>query len=177
MSTQQTLSIDEVRKLAKKPRKAKDLSHGKAKRHELKIPAEAHITREEGVVWAVLPWPPSDNGLLQYTAKMIRGKLRVFDYASPDKKQYTKVIAKLAKGSDCTPLKGELWFDATLYRPRKIGDVYRLKLLLDTLQGVAYDDDKQIRKLTIERRDDKANPRVEIVVRTVEPEGLLGSET
>jgi Holliday junction resolvase RusA-like endonuclease len=54
----------------------------------------------------------------------------------------------------------------TLYRPRRAGDADNaLKALLDALNGLLWVDDSQIEELHLWRRDDKARPRVELVVR------------
>lgn len=51
------------------------------------------------------------------------------------------------------------------YRPRALGDLDNtLKVLLDALKGIAYVDDAQVVELHARRHDDKANPRVEVVV-------------
>ncbi|MCK4554887.1 RusA family crossover junction endodeoxyribonuclease [Candidatus Parcubacteria bacterium] len=38
------------------------------------------------------------------------------------------------------------------------------KLVLDSLEGVVYEDDKQIQKLTVEKRISAEDPRVEIKI-------------
>lgn len=38
------------------------------------------------------------------------------------------------------------------------------KLILDSMSGIVYEDDRQIKKLIIERGYDKLNPRVEIII-------------
>jgi Holliday junction resolvase RusA-like endonuclease len=46
-----------------------------------------------------------------------------------------------------------------------VGDVDGpVKALLDSLNGLAWDDDSQIEVLHVFRHDDKANPRVEVEV-------------
>ena len=57
-----------------------------------------------------------------------------------------------------------------IYRPRKVGDIDNCaKLILDSLQGYAYDNDNQIVDLHLRRFDDKVNPRVEVFVYEVTP--------
>jgi crossover junction endodeoxyribonuclease RusA len=54
------------------------------------------------------------------------------------------------------------------YRGRKAGDLdKRIGVLLDALQGLAYDNDSQVVELTARRFDDKQNPRVEVTIREV----------
>jgi Holliday junction resolvase RusA-like endonuclease len=56
----------------------------------------------------------------------------------------------------------------TLYRPRKSGDADNaLKALLDALNGLLWVDDSQIVEIHLWRRDDKARPRVELLLEEV----------
>ncbi len=51
------------------------------------------------------------------------------------------------------------------FRSRKSGDLdNRIKILLDALQGAAYESDSQVVELHAYREDDKLNPRCEIVI-------------
>lgn len=63
----------------------------------------------------------------------------------------------------------ELELDIKLYfgdkRKRDIDNFN--KLVLDSMTGIVYLDDKQIQKLTVEKLYDKKNPRVEIIVKKV----------
>jgi Holliday junction resolvase RusA-like endonuclease len=60
---------------------------------------------------------------------------------------------------------GEVALLITVFRPRKTGDLdNHLKVLLDSLNGVAYKDDKQVAEIFISRFEDKENPRVEVRV-------------
>lgn len=69
-----------------------------------------------------------------------------------------------------TPVLGPLFVDLTCYRPRKRGDIDGpLKAVLDAMNGHLWVDDDQIVELFVHRRDDKAKPRVEVVVWEVEP--------
>ena len=50
-----------------------------------------------------------------------------------------------------------------VYRARRAGDLDNfIKVLLDALRGLAYEDDKQVVAIHAYLRDDKANPRVEV---------------
>jgi Holliday junction resolvase RusA-like endonuclease len=52
-----------------------------------------------------------------------------------------------------------------VYRAAQRGDLdNRIKVLLDSLQGIAYKDDKQVRELHAFLEDDKDNPRVVVEV-------------
>jgi crossover junction endodeoxyribonuclease RusA len=51
------------------------------------------------------------------------------------------------------------------YRGRKSGDLdKRIGVLLDALQGTAYDNDSQITEITARRFDDKNHPRVIVTI-------------
>jgi Holliday junction resolvase RusA-like endonuclease len=64
------------------------------------------------------------------------------------------------------PLEGDIEVSVTLYfGTKRKADLDNFnKLSLDALTGIAYEDDSQIAKLTIERGYDKARPRIEISV-------------
>lgn len=64
------------------------------------------------------------------------------------------------------PTKDDLVVVVTLYfgdkRKRDIDNFN--KLWMDALEGVVYEDDSQIRQLTISKDYDKENPRIEIYI-------------
>lgn len=85
---------------------------------------------------------------------------------SPEGRHYKATVALLGLQAQAQPYTGPVSVAITAYRPRKAGDVDSiLKVLLDSLEGVAYTNDRQIVTLLVERRDDKARPRVEVTVR------------
>jgi Holliday junction resolvase RusA-like endonuclease len=52
-----------------------------------------------------------------------------------------------------------------VFRPARRGDLDNtLKSILDSLTGIAWDDDSQVRCIYAERREDKVNPRVEVEI-------------
>lgn len=60
-------------------------------------------------------------------------------------------------------LQNDIDLSLTWYRARKAGDIDAiLKVLLDALEGNLYANDKQVKRLTIEKLDDKKNPRIEL---------------
>ena len=80
---------------------------------------------------------------------------------------YTKSIINLAIAQNCKPIHAPKDIDVEIvwYRARKSGDVdKRGAVLLDALQGIAYDNDSQIRSYFILREEDKANPRMEVCI-------------
>ena len=61
---------------------------------------------------------------------------------------------------------GDVNITVRLFRPAKRGDADNFsKVMLDALQGHAYQNDGQITELHVYRADDKMNPRVEVEVR------------
>ncbi len=68
------------------------------------------------------------------------------------------------KGFKC--LTGTIEISIKLYfKDKKIRDIDNYgKILLDSLTGIVWDDDKQIRKMTIEKFIDKGSPRIELEI-------------
>lgn len=78
---------------------------------------------------------------------------------------YCKAVGLICTASRLKPLEGDVSFTMRLYRPRKTGDVQNYsKVLLDSLEGFAYHNDKQIVEFHAFRHDDKENPRVHVLI-------------
>jgi Holliday junction resolvase RusA-like endonuclease len=117
----------------------------------------------------VLPYPVSVNRM--YEAHKIGKFARV--HLSKEAKRYQKLVEHitLATGQR-RPIVGRVEMMIDLYRERNSGDADPLKLLFDCLEGVFYENDRQIRRYLPEiMPDDPAFPRVELRVR------LCGGET
>ena len=107
-----------------------------------------------------LPYPPSVNHLYA----TVRGR-RVL---SKEGRQYKATTAALAYAAGVRPLAGDVTLIVHLYRPQKSGDLDNfLKSLQDALKGVAWIDDKQVKRIEAERFEDKLNPRAEILVKEI----------
>lgn len=105
-----------------------------------------------------LPWPPSAN---RYW-RNVRGHTVV----SSEARDYKLRAAWEARIAVDEPLSGNVILTMDFYRPRKSGDLSnRIKVLEDALNGVAFNDDKQVIEIHARRFDDKHNPRVEVEVR------------
>lgn len=106
-----------------------------------------------------LPYPPSVNHYVRFTT-------RGFAYQSKEAKAYKQGAKLRALTQGMRPiLEGEVCLLVTVYRPAKRGDLdNHLKVLLDSLNGVAYADDKQVGELFVSRFEDAANPRVVVSV-------------
>lgn len=87
---------------------------------------------------------------------------------SAEARAYKKLVAQTLfvqgfKKEDA--LKGFVRVQISLFRPRKVGDLDNyFKSCLDSLKGIAYEDDSQIIEIHAKRFDDKHRPRVEISI-------------
>lgn len=111
---------------------------------------------------------------LHEAATQIQRLAVAFPYKTHEHAEYAAAAKHRAStrrnGPWLKPAQLEMTVD--LYRPRRSGDIDGpLKTLLDVLQGIVYENDDQVSKLTVERRDDKANPRVEVVAKRREVQG------
>ena len=103
---------------------------------------------------------------------------------SEEARQYQAIARRLAvvqlgRERALKRFSGEVAVTINVYRPAKRGDLDNaLKVVLDCLNGIAFDDDDQIVRIVAERFDDKSNPRVEIEVRSrkVSPNGSTMAE-
>jgi Holliday junction resolvase RusA-like endonuclease len=93
---------------------------------------------------------------------VVGGQVRVF--STHKAKRYKEVVASALVG--CGKIVGPVSVSLRVFRPRKIGDLDNLlKVLLDSLKGYAFEDDKQVVEIQAVRFDDKENPRVEVGIR------------
>lgn len=110
-----------------------------------------------------LPVPPSAN---RYWSLDRRGFIRVSDEARKYK-QGVKLRA-LTEGLR-KPLAGPVVASVVVYRARRAGDLDNsLKVLLDALNGICFEDDSQVVEIHARREDDPSNPRVVITVEAAE---------
>lgn len=105
-----------------------------------------------------IPFPPSANRYWRkFNNRMVISK---------EAREFKKAVSLIFHRGNFFSLGNNLIeLNIELYRPKKIGDLDNyLKVTIDSLNGLFFDDDKQIKKLTAERFDDKLSPRVEIVI-------------
>lgn len=96
-----------------------------------------------------LPYPPSVNSLYKRSRS---GQV----FKSPEARAFIQQVQYLYGWR--MPQSGDIEVSIDLYRPRKTGDIDNIaKVLLDSLQGIAYHNDKQICELHIRRFDDRKN--------------------
>lgn len=114
-----------------------------------------------------LPEPPSAN---RYW-RTYRGKV----VPSTEAKRYKAAVALLASRSKPIPAGTPCSVLIRWYRGIRSGDLdNRIKVLLDALKGLAFEDDGQVVELHAYRHDDAGNPRVEVdVVRS--PSGEMAA--
>ena len=115
---------------------------------------------------ATLPLPPSLNAA--YRSVTIRGHGRVL--LSKDGRKYKEDVKKLLAGhkSLCSA-RLEVTYTYYFKDKRKNDLANREKLLSDALEGIIFDNDSQIDRMTLVRGGiDKDNPRVEIEVNSIE---------
>lgn len=103
-----------------------------------------------------LPIPPSAN---RYW-RSFNGRVVV----SEEARTYKQAVFYLAHDQGCEKIDGGVSLRIVVYRGRKAGDLDNyIKVLLDALKGILYEDDDQVIEIHAIRRDDKSNPRVEVV--------------
>lgn len=111
----------------------------------------------DGAMMLYLPEPPSANRWWRHW----RGRM-VLSVAA---RTYKRVVATLAEGSRITPFLKPTPVRVAMHwhRGRKSGDLdKRLGVLLDALQGVAYENDSQIVEISA-RRDDTPGAHAVVV--------------
>ena len=109
----------------------------------------------------ILPYPPTVN---LYWRMVVIGKAPRM-LISAEGREYKTNVGELCVRQGLRPLDGPVRLTLDFYRPRKAGDLDNvLKAPLDALKGFAYHDDKQIVELHARRHDDKARPRVEVLI-------------
>jgi crossover junction endodeoxyribonuclease RusA len=105
-----------------------------------------------------LPFPPTGNLYWRHA----RGRTYVSDEA---RRYRTGVKLRALTAGLRNPLEGPVCVSVAIYRPAKRGDLDNsLKVLLDSLRGVAFVDDSQVEELHAMRFEDKANPRAVVTV-------------
>lgn len=105
----------------------------------------------------VLPYPPSANTYWRVYRNMV-----VVSQAARD---YKLAVLLIAGKAGQIVQHGPVAVTVRLYRPQRSGDLdNRLKVLLDSLNGLAWRDDSQVVELHAYRHDDKKYPRVEVEI-------------
>lgn len=113
--------------------------------------------RDEPVTKLILPFPPSANRYWRHD--------RGITHRSQEAVSYIEDVGKLCMADGLAPLTGNVCLSVDFYRPAKRGDLDNmLKILVDSLRGYAYVDDKQIVEIHAGRYEDKDDPRAVVVI-------------
>lgn len=105
-----------------------------------------------------LPEPPSLNRMWRRV-----GNRTVL---SAEGRAYKERVGVLARLQGAKVIKGPVAVELTWRRGRRAGDLdNRWKVIGDSLNGIAYEDDAKIVELHLYRVDDKANPGATVTVR------------
>jgi crossover junction endodeoxyribonuclease RusA len=102
-----------------------------------------------------LPYPPSANRYWRnFRGRMVK---------SAEARDYQELVKATNR---VNMMEGDLIFCADVYRPAKRRDIDNcIKVVLDSLQGIAYANDSQVKRVDFERHDtDRKNPRVVVVI-------------
>ena len=115
-----------------------------------------------------LPEPPSINAY--YRSIVIKGQVRVL--LSAEGRAYKQdVLAHWLRRPPAQrkALEGPLAVHLAWHRARKVGDTdNRSKAVLDSLNGLAWMDDKQIVDLRITRHESPRNGRLDLTIEAIE---------
>jgi crossover junction endodeoxyribonuclease RusA len=140
-----------------------------------------------------LPYPVSANRY--WRVRVVKGV--PMNYVSSEAKAYKEQVAWILRSAGVrAPLVGRIAVDYTLYpkrpqdwqrRAKKLGDAWHddvmcldldnaQKVLLDALKGIAFDDDKWVRRITAERAEPDGEARIVVrisQIATPQPQGSL----
>lgn len=106
-----------------------------------------------------LAWPPSANHMWK---KARNGVL----YLTPEAVQYKKLAAYAYYNEHLPYLEGLIAVRMYIFRPdlRRRDIENFMKVPLDALKTVAFEDDSQIAELHVYRQLDRKNPRIEVAL-------------
>lgn len=108
----------------------------------------------------ILPLPPLGNRYLRRAGHTI--------YKTKEAKDYCRHVSFIGAQNKTKVLSGDVKVSVDVYRARKAGDLDGFsKVLLDSLEGVLYENDRQVVDYHARRFDDPKNPRVEVTVSEV----------
>lgn len=106
----------------------------------------------------ILPVPPSVNR--RYVVSK-SGSIMLTE----ETRVYMEHVKAICISQDLQALEGDLVVTIDVFAPNKRTDVDNyLKAPLDALQGYAYGNDNQVKRIVVTRYVDKQNPRLEVSV-------------
>lgn len=127
-----------------------------------------HDSPVQKTVRLILPTPPGLNDMYFTRVIVPKSGRKPFVQRGPGKAA-VKYKARVARAAvSLVPIVGDVWLNFRWYRPRRVGDLDGIfKIVMDSLTGYAYADDKQVKRITAERFDDAVRPRVEVEIRAM----------
>lgn len=109
-----------------------------------------------------LPEPPSANRYYRRAGTHLHRSAEANAYRERVLAEYLRTAKRMGA---VFPKPCEVAVTYRWYRSAKRGDLdNRLKIIGDSLNGLAWDDDSQVVRILAERYDDKARPRLEVTV-------------
>ena len=110
----------------------------------------------------VIPGRPRPKGRPRFNHKG-------FVFTPADTRKHEKYVKEIAQKEVDKPLEGDLVLTVSVFlRNKNHGDLDNyVKLVSDSMNGVAYQDDKQIKEIHAYLWYDKENERTEIEVRQI----------
>ena len=121
-------------------------------------------------VTLLLPYPVSANRY--WRSYVPKGWTRALVVLSPEAKAFKEECGWRARAAGVrAPVTCPVALSIRLYpRDRRLLDIDNaLKVVVDALKGIAYEDDKQVWRLDIERRTPDGNPRLELTIEAYVP--------
>lgn len=137
-----------------------------------------------------LPYPISANRYWASRVAKIKGVLMPLTYVTADAKAYKQEVAWLAKAAGVkSPFQGRVAVSLKLYphrpldwakREQKLGGAWddsvrsidldnAIKVTLDAMKGIAFNDDVWVRQIEAERMEPDGDARVVVTVRRIAP--------
>lgn len=115
-----------------------------------------HMLTDSDVVLQ-LPYPVTAN---KYW-RVWRGRA----VKSKEARSYQLAVGQLARVAGVPKFLGSVRVCISVYRPQRRGDLDNcIKVVLDALKGIVFDDDDQVIELCAHRLDNRKNPGVLLVV-------------
>ena len=106
----------------------------------------------------VLPLPPTDNHVYGQ-----RGKIRFMYPEAKHWKEMAWLQLKLQYGGEIK--KGNVVIGEIIFYLKHWRDIQgSLKLLFDVMEGIVYENDRQVVQFCVFKKEDKVNPRIEIII-------------
>lgn len=143
-------------------------------------------------ITVTLPWPVSAN--VYWRTRVVKGV--AMTYVSAEAKEYKRAVDRLlAAAGFQNPILGRVAVALTLYphrpqdwqkRQRKFGAAWddgvrsidldnAIKVTLDALKGIAFEDDVWVRRITAERAEPDGEARLVVTITpiaTAQPQGV-----